>query len=83
MKFQKWGARGFAETLLLALILAQGKCLDLANNTACVVASKASDGSYDFSLKEDASLFYRAQREKLDFEIVAAAWFNNSIDELG
>ncbi len=74
---------GWPCILLILLLIATdaGAGQDIASNsTACVVASKLDDGSYDFSLEADASLFYASQ---YNFLIPAAVWFNTSIEELG
>ncbi|KAM7535826.1 hypothetical protein Aperf_G00000091554 [Anoplocephala perfoliata] len=48
--------------------------------TICVVASKAGDGSYDFALDSGDS---SQGIPGYDFLIPAAAWFNESLDDLG
>ncbi|VDL87928.1 unnamed protein product [Schistocephalus solidus] len=55
----------------------------LPDKTECVVAFKADDGSYDFSLESDSERLFIPDGERYDFLIPAAVWFNNSIDRLG
>lgn len=46
----------------------------------CVIACKAGDGSYDFALESSDSL---QGFSGYNFLIPAAAWFNESLDDLG
>ncbi|VDK20189.1 unnamed protein product [Taenia asiatica] len=51
-----------------------------SERTVCVVASKASDGTYEFSLESETS---RLGNPGYDFLIPAASWFNQSLDDVG
>lgn len=51
-----------------------------SERTVCVVASEASDGTYDFSLESETS---RLAKPGYDFLIPAASWFNQSLDDVG
>lgn len=52
----------------------------LTERTICVVATKADDGTYDFSLESGSYLQWESG---YDFLIPAASWFNQSLDDLG
>ncbi|VDN99955.1 unnamed protein product [Rodentolepis nana] len=68
--------------LFFALILVSNTATGFPESelTVCVIATKLSDGSYDFSLESGDNLKYIPS---YDFLIPAAAWFNNSLDDLG
>ncbi|VDM16113.1 unnamed protein product [Hydatigera taeniaeformis] len=54
--------------------------ISTSERAVCVVASKASDGTYDFSLESETS---RLEKQGYDFLIPAASWFNQSLDDVG
>ncbi|VDD81144.1 unnamed protein product [Mesocestoides corti] len=67
-------------SLLCVLTAHLSIAIDLPNNTACVIASRLEDGSYNFSLESDISPQHRST---YDFIIPAAVWFNESLSDLG
>ena len=52
----------------------------LSVRTACVVATKIPDGTYNFYLESGSSLWWDPS---YDFLIPAATWFNQSLNDLG
>ncbi|KAH9284484.1 putative phospholipase B-like 2 [Echinococcus granulosus] len=71
-----------ALVLLFCLLVTIGTstAISPSERTMCVVASEASDGTYDFSLESET---FHMRTPGYDFLIPAASWFNQSVDDVG
>ncbi|KAL5963835.1 putative phospholipase B-like 2 [Taenia solium] len=73
-------ATGGLGVLFCLVAVGLSTAVSSSERTVCVVASKASDGTYDFSLETETS---RLGKPGYDFLIPAASWFNQSLDDVG